>query len=221
MGPNGGGKSTLLDTIAGLVPTLEGSISLAGHSVTSLRSEERAKRLASVGQREETPEGFTIREAVVMGRLPGGTGRWESGEDWARADQGIARMDLAGLASRRSEETSGGEFQRALIARALASDAPLLALDEPTSSIDAEHLQRLGDVLREETAGGRGVLVSTHNLEWAAVFADRFLVVDEGQAREVDRTGLETWIKDRFAHQASLHEASDGQWSLSMGYRRG
>jgi ABC-type cobalamin/Fe3+-siderophores transport system ATPase subunit len=221
LGPNGGGKSTLLDTLAGLVSPLAGAIALSGRTLSSLSASERAQMLASVAQREETPEGFTVRQAVVMGRLPQAAGYWESEADWARAAAGLMRLDLTELAERRCEETSGGEFQRALIARALASEAPLVLLDEPTSSIDAEHVQRLGDVLREEAGAGRGVIVSTHNLEWAVVFADRFLVVDEGRARPIaDRTGLEAWIKERFARGASLQEESEGRWALSMGYRR-
>lgn len=221
LGPNGSGKSTLLDTLSGLIKPIQGIVSLKGEDPAVMPVSDRARFVSSVGQREEIPEGFTLREMVVMSGLPRAASYWETSEEWAGADAALHRMDLSGLNHRRSEETSGGEFQRALIARALASDASLIILDEPTSSIDAKHMQRLGDILREEADSGKSIIVSTHSLEWALAFADHFIVVDSGRAAVLDDVArLEEWIIQNLSPSAILKETESGGWSLSLGYSR-
>ena len=221
LGPNGAGKTTLLDTLAGLIQPVEGSVEVRGKPLAQHTPQERAKLISSVPQRESTPEAFTVREIVVMGRASFDNGLWESTEDWMAADRAIQRLDLQNLAGKPIDQVSGGEFQRALIARSFATEAPIFILDEPTSSIDIQHLQRLGELLCEEAKAGRTILVSSHNFEWAAAFADDWLVCNgRAVAHCAGHEQLQQAISGLAETDASLICSKKGRITLSLGYRR-
>ena len=181
VGPNGAGKSTLLRAIACVVD-FTGTITVAGRDVSQLRARERAKLMAMVVQTPLVPVGSTVVEYVALGRTPHvplfGV---ETARDHDAIDAALSRLDLTGFANRSIETLSGGERQRVLLARALAQDAPLLLLDEPTTALDLGHQQQvleLVDELRRERE--LVVITSLHDLSLAAQFAHRVAVLDRG-----------------------------------------
>ncbi len=182
IGPNGAGKSTLLRATAGLI-RYQGSVSLDGAEVGSLDRREVARRLAFVPQAPLLPPGMRVDEYVLLGRTahlgPFGA---ESPGDLIAAGRALARLDLGSLAHRRLQTLSGGEQQRAVLCRALTQDAPLLLLDEPTTSLDIGRQQQaleLVATLREH--GELTVVCAMHDITLAAQYADRLLVLSNGR----------------------------------------
>jgi iron complex transport system ATP-binding protein len=182
IGPNGAGKSTLVRAIAGLVAH-SGTISLDGQSIRKLGRREVARRVAVVPQVPLMPNGMAIREYVLLGRTPyvSYAGR-EGRRDHAAVEQALARLDLVPLADRELGTLSGGERQRAVLARALAQEAPLLLLDEPTTALDAGRQQEaleLIDALRLDA--GLTVVATMHDLTLAGQYAPRLLLLSGGR----------------------------------------
>ena len=143
IGPNGAGKSTLIRAAAGLVP-YQGAILLDGTDVRSLRARDRARLLGYVPQEPVLPPDMTVEQYVLLGRTPhlgylGVPGR----HDRDRAAAAMERLDVARFAARRLARMSGGERQRVVLARALATEPSVLLLDEPTSMLDVGHQQQV------------------------------------------------------------------------------
>jgi cobalamin transport system ATP-binding protein len=182
IGPNGAGKTTLLRAAAGLVPH-GGSVRLLGRDTTELRRREIARLLAVVPQDPATPPWLTVSEYVLMGRTPyRGVLAAETGEDVAAAERALELLDLLPLSERLLGTLSGGERQRAVVARALAQEAPVVLLDEPTSALDIGHQQQaleLLDGLRGEV--GLTLVAAMHDLTLAAQYADRMILLDAGR----------------------------------------
>ncbi len=192
IGPNGAGKSTLLRAVAGLVE-VDGRVEVDGADATQLARRELARRIALVPQVPEMPPEMTVAEYVLLGRTPytGYFGR-ESRSDLDAADEALDRLDLVALADRRLGTLSGGERQRAVLARAIAQEAPLVLLDEPTSALDVGRAQLALELVDELRRGqGLTVLAAMHDLTLAGQYADRLLMLDggrvvaEGRADEV------------------------------------
>ncbi len=182
IGPNGAGKTTLLRAIARLVP-FTGSIALAGRPVEALSRTELARLVAVVPQEPSTPPWMTVAEYVLLGRTPhlGPLAR-EGARDRDAAARSLARLDLLPFADRPLGTLSGGEKQRVVVARALAQDARIVLLDEPTAALDIGHQQQaleLLDGLREES--GLTLVAAMHDLTLAAQYADRMLLLDAGR----------------------------------------
>ncbi len=182
IGPNGAGKTSLLRAISGLVPH-RGEIRLGGVSTRDLRRREVAQQVSVVPQSPYLPAGMTVREYVLLGRTPyvSYLGR-EGRRDQAAAASAIERLDLRDLAGRELGTLSGGERQRAVLARALAQEAPLLLLDEPTSALDAGRQQEvleLIDGLRLDA--GLTVVSTMHDLTLAGLYAPRLLLLSGGR----------------------------------------
>jgi len=182
IGPNGAGKSTLLRAIAGLVPRL-GGVEIGGDDGSALGRRELARRISLVPQSPALPTQMTVAEYVLLGRTPHlGYFAREGVGDREIADAALARLDLVELASRPLGTLSGGERQRAVLARALAQQAPILLLDEPTNALDVGRGQQaleLVDALRREA--GLTVLAAMHDLTLAGQYADRLLLLDGGR----------------------------------------
>jgi iron complex transport system ATP-binding protein len=182
IGPNGAGKTTLLRAIAGLVP-FSGSIALDGRPVQDLRRAELARMLAVVPQEPATPPWMTVAEYVLLGRTPHlGTFASEGRHDRDAAASALGRLDLLGYRERPLGTLSGGEKQRVVVARALAQEARIVLLDEPTASLDIGHQQHaleLLDALRSES--GLTLVAAMHDLTLAAQYADRMLLLQRGQ----------------------------------------
>jgi iron complex transport system ATP-binding protein len=181
IGPNGAGKSTLLRAIAGLVP-YEGSIVLDDAEVGALGRRELAQRLAFVPQAPLLPPEMRVGEYVLLGRTPHiGAFGYESQRDFDVADEALARLDLQPLATRPLRTLSGGERQRVVLARALAQDAPLLVLDEPTAALDVGRQQQVLELVSELRERGELTVISAmHDLTLAGQYADRLLLLSHG-----------------------------------------
>jgi iron complex transport system ATP-binding protein len=191
LGPNGAGKSSLLSAIAGVVPA-EGEILLGGAAAGSRR--QRALQVALVPQSPVIPEGMTVSEYVALGRTPHlGTFGHETSHDLEVVADSIARLGLVGLERRPVATLSGGERQRAVLARAIAQEARVLLLDEPTSALDIGHQQQVMELIDGLRHDGYTVLAALHDLNLAAQYADRVLllsrgeVVEDGAARDIIR----------------------------------
>ena len=192
IGPNGAGKTTILRALAGLVG-FAGEILLAGRSIAASSRREIARQVALVPQHPHTPPELTVAEYVLLGRTPHiGYLATETRVDRLAAERAIARLALRPFAERLLGSLSGGELQRAVLARALAQDAPILLLDEPTSALDLGRQQQaleLVDSLRRDDE--LTVVSAMHDLSLAGQFSDRLLLLDrgrvvaEGNAREV------------------------------------
>jgi iron complex transport system ATP-binding protein len=183
IGPNGAGKTTLVHALAGLVHAT-GEVELWGRPIADLTRRERARAIALVPQLPTIPEGVTVEHYVMLGRTPHlgllGAG---SRHDHDVAADAMARLDLGWARDRRLETLSGGELRRAVLARALAQEAPLVLLDEPTTGLDLGQQLRvleLVDTLRREH--GLTVLSTMHDLTLAGRFADRFVLMSGGRA---------------------------------------
>jgi iron complex transport system ATP-binding protein len=182
IGPNGAGKTTLLRAIAGLVGH-RGEIRLDGKAVRRLRRRDVARLVAVVPQSPLLPAGMTVQEYVLLGRTPyvsymGSEGR----RDVIASEAALARLDLAEFAERELGTLSGGERQRAVLARALAQEAPLLLLDEPTNALDAGRQQEaleLIDALRLDA--GLTVVAAMHDLTLAGQYASRMILLSSGR----------------------------------------
>ena len=184
IGPNGSGKSTLVRLLLGALEPDRGEIRLLGRRLSSWRRRELARRVGVVPQNESVTFPVSVREFVAMGRYPHlGPWRTEGPEDRDAVERALARCDVENLAGRAFATLSGGERQLARVARALAQEPDLLALDEPTVSLDVRHEMEIYELLRELVAGGTTVLLVTHNLNAAARYADRLLLLHGGRAR--------------------------------------
>ena len=183
-GPNGSGKTTLLRLLSGSLVPQAGEVRLGDRLLSEFDDRDRARMLAVVPQSESSPFPVTVREMVGMGRFAH-LGPWErlGTRDRAVVEHALERCAVAAFAGRQLGELSGGERQRARIARALAQEAPVLLLDEPTAGLDLRYRMELFHLLQELCAEGLALLVVTHDLNLAARFADRLLILDQGRAR--------------------------------------
>jgi iron complex transport system ATP-binding protein len=183
IGPNGAGKSTLIRAVAGLVP-YEGEIRVGGRVHGSSDRRGRARSVAYVPQRPVLPRSMTVTDYVLLGRSAHHSYLGpETARDRRVAAAVLERLALSRFAQRPLGELSGGESQRVVLARALVQEAPILAMDEPTTSLDLGHAQlvlELADQLRREK--GLCVLCAIHDLTLAAQFAERLLVLSHGAA---------------------------------------
>ena len=182
IGPNGAGKTTILRALAGLV-SFAGQVLLEGRSVAESSRREIARQIALVPQHPQTPPELTVAEYVLLGRTPHiGYLATEARSDRLAAERAIARLALRSFAERPLGSLSGGELQRAVLARALAQEAPILLLDEPTSALDLGRQQQaleLVDSLRRDDE--LTVVSAMHDLSLAGQYADRLLLLDRGQ----------------------------------------
>jgi iron complex transport system ATP-binding protein len=182
IGPNGAGKTTLLRCLAGLLAH-DGDVVLDGGAIARLSTRQRARRIAMVPQTPEIPVGMAVFDYVMMGRTSHqGFGLGASADDHDAVGAVLARLDLRGFARRRLDSLSGGELQRAVIARALAQDASIVLFDEPTSALDIGHQLEVLELI-EELRQERGLtVVSTlHDLSLAGQFAERIVMLSSGR----------------------------------------
>ena len=183
LGPNGGGKTTLLKTLLGLLPPLAGCVELAGRAMERLSDRERARAIGYVPQTHNATFAFTVETLVLMGRTAHGSlFNPPSAKDRDVARRMLERFGIASLAERPYTMISGGERQLALLARALAQEPDFVVLDEPTASLD---FGNQGKVLREIRAlaeSGHGVLFTTHDPNHARRAADRALLMRGGRS---------------------------------------
>ena len=181
VGPNGAGKTTLLRTINGSLTPDSGTVTLDGRALASLSARETSRRVATVHQDTSVQFAFDVETIVAMGRTPHRSRFGGDPEGGESVQDALERTDVDHLRDRRISEVSGGERQRVFLARALAQDAPALLLDEPTASLDVNHAARTLSLVRHLVDDGKAALGAIHDLDAAARYCDRLLLLDEGQ----------------------------------------
>lgn len=182
LGGNGSGKTTLFRTLLGLLPALAGSVSVDGLPLANFAPAARARRMAYVPQQQSVTFAFAVAESVLMGRAAGvGWFAQPRARDREVALEALERVGLGALAARPLNEISGGERQLALIARALAQDAAVLVLDEPTANLDFGNRLRVLREIERLRAQGRTIVFSTHHPDDALAHADRALLLRDGR----------------------------------------
>lgn len=186
LGPNGGGKSTLLKTLAGLIPPLSGEVRVQERSLREIPALERARLIAVVPPEEKFEFPFTVREAVAMGRLPHANSFFDSSDDREATSLAMERAECDHLADRPVTEISAGEQQRVLLARALAQNAPILLLDEPTAHLDPAHQVGFVRLVKGLTSQGLTIVAAIHDLNLVPVMAEQAVLIGRGEALVFD-----------------------------------
>ncbi|HUR94147.1 MAG TPA: ABC transporter ATP-binding protein [Gemmatimonadales bacterium] len=182
VGPNGSGKSTLVRALSGLVRPDEGSVLVEGRPLETWKRPELARALGVVPQREEIVFPLLVAEAVMLGRYAHlGALEAPRAADHAAVRAALDRCDAHALADRSIDTLSGGEWQRVRLARTLAQEPGALVLDEPTAALDVRHEMEMLELIRSLVDGGLAGLVVTHQLNLAARYADRMLLLSEGR----------------------------------------
>jgi iron complex transport system ATP-binding protein len=183
VGPNGAGKSTLIRAASGVLRPSDGQVAVNGQNLATLSDMQRARLLAVVPQNNQLPGTFSVYQTVLLGRTPylnwlGHTGP----TDHAMTQLALEQTQISSLANRLVGDLSGGEKQRVLLARALAQDASLLLLDEPTTYLDLQHQSSLLNLIRELCQEKTlAVLIVLHDLNLASVYADRVALLVDGK----------------------------------------
>lgn len=201
VGPNGSGKTTLGRALLGLVPLDRGQVTLDERPIATWSAAERAKRIGLLPQREDHPFAWRVEEVVSFGRYAWMAPLAPLGKrDREVIARSMERADVRGLATRRVDTLSGGEWQRVRIARALAQEPTVLVLDEPTAALDLSHEMEVFELVRGLTRDGLAAVVVTHELNLAARFADRIVLLERGRVaaaglpNEVIEAGLLTRV---------------------------
>lgn len=218
VGPNGAGKSTLLHLAAGLLAPASGEVWLGERAQAAWSDRARARQLAWLAQSPDSDADMLVRDVVDLGRLPHrGWLAWggaAAASDWVVVDEAMAQADVQALASHRLGCLSGGERQRVHLARALATQAPVLLLDEPLAHLDPPHQRRLAQVMRQAARAGRALLSVMHELP-IALSADRLAVMGAGRLLALGPASdpvVRTALCEVFDDAIELVEV-DGRWT--------
>ncbi len=187
VGPNGAGKTTLLRAISGALEPDAGRVTIDGVDIHDASSKASSRLVSVVPQDTSLSFSFPVRDVVEMGRHPHRS-RFSppTREDRKAVDQALERTRTAELAGRPIDEISGGQRQRAVLARAIAQETPALLLDEPTGSLDINHQIETLELVRELVDSGRAICAAIHDLDLAARYCDRLVMLADGGVR---RTG--------------------------------
>lgn len=190
IGPNGTGKTTLLNLIDGILQPWEGMIRLNGVPVHRMKRDALARIIAVVPQENPMIFSFRVQEVVLMGRAPHlGKWRFEGEKDMAIVKRAMVMTDTLALAGRSMNQLSGGERQRVLIARALAQEPELMLLDEPTASLDIRHQVEFFNLIKTlNRTQGLTVIAVTHDINLASLYCDRIILLKEGRIHVAGRS---------------------------------
>jgi ABC-type cobalamin/Fe3+-siderophores transport system ATPase subunit len=182
LGPNGSGKTTLLRALFGWLKPAHRTVFIEGKDILSFTRPEAARRIAHVAQSADAESAFTVRETVLMGRAP--HLRFlerESRTDREKAEAALRLTDIVSLADRDIGTLSGGEWKRVMLAQALAQDAEILLLDEPTAHLDLAHQEDILRLLRKmRDEKGITIVIVLHDLNSASLFSERIILLSKG-----------------------------------------
>jgi iron complex transport system ATP-binding protein len=190
VGPNGAGKTTLLRLLTGLLPPSVGEVLHRGRSLADLPRRERARRIAYVPQVRLASVPLSVLETVLLGRYPhlSPLQLAPRAADFAAVEEALQVVGIGELRDRPLDELSGGERQAVYIAAALAQEAEMLVLDEPTTYLDARHQREVAALLvKLAREAGRTVVAATHDLNLASLLGDRLLALASGRVLAVGR----------------------------------
>ena len=191
LGVNGCGKSTLLSCLTGAAKPASGQVLLDGVPLSQVHRLDRARKVAFVAQHSHANR-LTVYDAVLLGRRPHMQGG-PSKEDWQIVETALERLDLAKCALRYTDELSGGEYQKMVLARAFVQRADTLLLDEPTNNLDPANQQEVMREVRDE-GDGRGIAAAAvlHDINLALRYCDKFLFLADGRVDAVGDQGIVT-----------------------------
>lgn len=210
-GPNGAGKSTVLKALAGVTAAASGEIGISGVPASDYSALGRARQVAWLAQSRPVAWNLCVEDVVALGRFaesPAAYGRL--GTDGRRAvDAALAKADAVHLVGRSFQTLSGGEQARVHLARLLASPAPCLLLDEPCAALDIAHQLSLMETLAAEAATGRAILVVLHDLDLAARFCSRIIVMKDGR-KVADDAPQRALNADVLAHVFGVRRTGSG-----------
>ena len=183
IGPNGAGKTTLMRSMVGLLSPREGEIKVLGKPLADYRKKELAQLVAYVPQAVRLEFPFSVADVVLMGRAPYNSALGiERKGDFEIANQAMQFTEVDHLAARRLDQLSGGEFQRAMVARAICQEPDILLLDEPTASLDLAHQVRIMDLMENLKAErGTTVVMVSHDINLAGMYGDQLLLLKDGR----------------------------------------
>jgi iron complex transport system ATP-binding protein len=217
-GPNGAGKSTLLNLLAGLAAPTSGKCAFLGRTAHRWPRRDFARKVAVVRQGDTSSFPFTVEDVVLMGRTPHQTGMYESPEDLQAVAAALATTGMMSFSKREFRTLSGGEKQRILLASALAQTPEVLLLDEPATHLDLRHQVELHQLLRNLSRRGILVVAVTHDLNLAAAYATRLVLMHEGTIQADGAPGMvlnPKLLEEVFHVHVELHIRPSGQpWLL-------
>ncbi len=220
VGPNGAGKSTLLSIMAGLRPHYSGRCLFDGREVRRWPRRAFARAVSFVPQMLRIEFPFTAGQVVMMGRTPYCDGLFESPEDHDAVERAMQITDTLPFRRRDFRSLSGGEKQRTVLASVLAQSPKVLLLDEPTTFLDLQHQVSIYGLLRDMAARGLLVVAVTHDLNLAAAYSDRVLVLRGGElvrdAAPAEALNPET-IREVFGVTAEVQRTATGKPWIAYG----
>lgn len=182
IGPNGSGKSTIIRLMSGVLQPWKGQVDILGKPLPRYRQRELGRAVAVVPQDTALSSPFSVMEVVLFGRTPHlGSFGFESERDLWITRRAMERTQVASLANRLITELSGGERQRVILARALAQEPEILILDEPSAFLDIRHQVETYDLLRELRREGMTIVTVLHDLNLAALYCERLILLDGGR----------------------------------------
>jgi iron complex transport system ATP-binding protein len=226
IGPNGAGKSTVVRLLLGLLQPTSGRVAIGGRAIADWPRRELARMVAAVTQEEALEFPFTAREVVLMGRIAHlGPLGFERAADLEAARRAMEETGVAELADRALHTLSGGERKRVLLARALAQDPEVLILDEPAAALDIHHQVAIFDRLAERHRRGVTVVVVVHDLNLAAAYCERLLLVRPGAPAligTVEEILTYRLVKETFGVDVyvGVNEVTGARFLLPMSARR-
>ncbi len=198
-GPNGCGKSTLFRCCLKLLPLQAGQVTMKGRDIREMGIREMARTVAYVPQEHKPPFPYLVREVVLMGRTPHMNGLFGVGkEEMRKAEEALARLDLAHLSHRAYNDLSGGQRQMVLMARAIAQETDIMFLDEPTSALDFSNQIKIWKTIRKIADSGVTILACTHDPNHVSWFCDAVVVLG-------NRTVVATGPPDRVITRETLN----------------
>jgi len=201
LGPNGSGKTTLFKTVLGLIQPVDGHVAIDGENTHRWPRARMARTLGYVPQAHTPPFAFRVRDVVLMARSVHIAAFASPGKrDQAIADEALERMGISALAGELYTELSGGQRQLVLIARALAQQAQILVLDEPTANLDFSNQVLVLNHVRELARSGFGVLMTTHFPDFAFLCASRVALLKRGRILAMD--GPEATLTEALLEEA-------------------
>jgi len=223
IGPNGAGKSTLMKTLSGEVTASSGSVTLDATPIAQYPLSELARILAVLPQQSDLHFPFNVFQVIGFGRIPHQSG---SQNDRLIVEEIMQSLQITELADRDYTTLSGGEKQRVQFARILsqnegALEGGFLFLDEPTSSLDLSHQQTVLNIARQKSRQGQGVFLVLHDMNLAARYADRILLMKDGEVVKQGSPGdvlTETSLSELFEVNIKVMEHPQGQYPLIVNW---